>query len=146
MAIDRFQGEHRYLSNFWQCPLTIGGIVYPTAEHAYQASKTLDVGVRTLIAGLPTPGEAKRAGRRIDLRINWEGQKKRIMLLVLLTKFTDNMDLGKRLAATGDETLTEGNTWHDNYWGQCHCARCEGYGFNYLGVLLMAVRDVVRVD
>jgi predicted NAD-dependent protein-ADP-ribosyltransferase YbiA (DUF1768 family) len=50
-------------------------ITYPTAEHAYQASKTLDVEQRRKIAALATPAEAKAAGRALKLRDDWETAK-----------------------------------------------------------------------
>src|SRR4051812_21328901 len=40
--IAEFQGEYRFLSNFWPATVEFEGIRYPTAEHAYQAAKTLD--------------------------------------------------------------------------------------------------------
>jgi len=150
MAVDRFEGEFRFLSNFYPCSVTIGGIRYPSAEHAYQASKTLEFAIRNRIAALPSPGEAKRYGRRIELRPDWERAKKPVMLVVVLSKFTQNPLLGAQLADTADmedPLLTEGNHWHDNYWGSCSCPRCALQpGLNYLGRVLMAVRDAVRCD
>lgn len=40
--IREFQGEHRFLSNFWPATLRFGDWVFPSAEHAYQAAKSLD--------------------------------------------------------------------------------------------------------
>jgi N-glycosidase YbiA len=153
--ITQFQGEWRWLSNFWMCPVPVGGIVYPSSEHAYQASKVLDMAARAKIADMATPGEAKRAGQVLTLRPGWERAKKRVMLLVVLAKFSNNHDLARQLAATGDAYLEEGNTWHDFYWGVCrsyqddpHPKNCPGYGHgtNYLGRILTMVRDIVRED
>ena len=41
--ITEFQNQHRFLSNFWRAEVVHEGIAYPSAEHAYQAAKTLDV-------------------------------------------------------------------------------------------------------
>jgi len=41
-AITSFQGEYRFLSNFWPCHIVRDGLVYPSLEHAYAASKTDD--------------------------------------------------------------------------------------------------------
>jgi ribA/ribD-fused uncharacterized protein len=152
MAVDRFEGEFRFLSNFYMCPLRVGGLAWPSAEHAFQGLKSPNPDMHRLIAALPTPGEAKRGGRTLNLRPDWERVKKQVMLTVLLAKFTQNPELGARLADTADMAdplLTEGNYWHDNYWGACFCDRCKFArkpGLNYLGRLLMAVRDVVRCD
>lgn len=144
--ITAFQGEYRFLSNFWPCDVRLGDIVFPSAEHGYQARKSLVAEVQLSMARLATPGEAKRVGRTIELRPDWEQVKKRIMLLTVLSKFVQNRDLATRLVATEDAYLEEGNTWHDNYWGACRCDDHTGEGLNYLGRILMMVRDVVRVD
>lgn len=62
------------------------------------------------------------------------------MLDALRLKFA-NEDLGYKLQETGDKWLEEGNDWHDNYWGVCHCIKCQDImGKNHLGKLLMKVR------
>lgn len=155
MAIEHFQGQARFLSNFWLAPVSMGGIVYPSAEHAYQAHKSEAFHVRQALAEIPSAGQVKRAGQKIDMRPDWNEVRKRVMLLVVLAKFTQHQDLAKLLADTGEEHLVEGNRWHDNYWGSCECPACAlGYedmrwadrGFNHLGKTLMAVRNVVRAD
>src|SRR4051794_3834113 len=78
--IGAFQGEYRFLSNFWPAEVVDEGITYPTAEHAYQAAKSLDMGGRRRIARIATPGEAKRAGEAMALRPDWEGIKYGVML------------------------------------------------------------------
>lgn len=148
MAIDRFTGEWAVLSNFFTCSVQMSDHTFPSSEHAFQAAKSLSPAVWGTVSLLPDPATAKRFGRTVTLRGDWEQAKKRIMLNVLLAKFTQHPDLAARLAATGDEPLLEGNYWHDNYWGSCGCGRasCAEPGLNYLGRLLMAVRDVVRED
>ena len=144
--ITRFDGEYRFLSNFWLCEVSLGGLIYPSSEHAFQAQKSLHLYERARVMDAPTPGDAKRMGRSLTLRPGWDVFRKQAMLTVLVAKFTQNPDLGERLVSTEDVPLEEGNHWHDNYWGACSCSRCAGGGLNYLGRLLMAVRDVVRVD
>jgi hypothetical protein len=147
MAIESFDGEYRFLSNFWLCPVTLGGVIYPSAEHAYQAYKTRDLAVRARFTALATPAEAKRLGRSVELRGDWDRARKPVMLVTVLMKFTQNPDLGRRLAQTGGELLVEGNHWHDNFWGNCTCSQCaQAEGLNYLGLALMGVREVVRAD
>jgi ribA/ribD-fused uncharacterized protein len=145
--IDRFQGEYRWLSNFGEGGVWLDGIYYSYAEHAYQASKSVDPSVRVSVAALNSPGEAKRAGRQLEARPDWEAVKKRVMLLVVLAKFIQNPELQQKLIETGGHALVEGNTWHDNYWGNCVCDRCsEVPGANWLGRILEHVRDVVTPD
>lgn len=134
--IARFTGTYRFLSNFFPSPITICGIDYPTVEHAYQAAKTLDEDERLHIAALPSPADAKRAGRKLDLRPDWEDTKLDIMENCLRAKFAPGLDLAARLLSTGNARLIEGNHWGDRYWGVC-----DGRGENHLGELLMRIRE-----
>ena len=138
--ITLFDGEYAFLSNFYPSPFTHDGIMYPTNEHFFQAMKTLDVKQRQAIANASTPGQAKRMGRQIDLRPDWETSKEHVMELGLKLKF-QNPVLAERLKATESHELIEGTTWHDNEWGSCSCPRCINIrGKNKLGNLLMKVR------
>jgi len=145
--ITRFQGEWRFLSNFWPCRVQLSDLVFPSAEHAYQWSKQLvpSDGPDFKDPGM-TPGQAKRAGQRVLMVPDWEQVKKRAMLRVVMAKFVQNENLTALLLATEGAYLEEGNTWHDNYWGACGCPAHIGDGLNYLGRILMMVRDIVRVD
>lgn len=132
-------------SNFEAVPggLAFEGIVYPTAEHAYQAAKTTDMTERRRIASLPTPGQAKRAGRLIPL--DWDDRKAGVMAQILAIKFSREPFRSRLMAHTGD--IVEWNTWHDGYWGVCTCGRasCRRSGANVLGLLLMAIRRTLLV-
>ena len=143
--IDVFDGEFAFLSNFYSSPISDeDGIVYPTVEHYFQAMKSLDKSERFNIAIQPTPGKAKRCGRRVTLRPDWEQIKEDIMYEALQKKFADDL-LKEKLLATNDEYLEEGTTWHDNEWGVCHCLKCQDIvGKNKLGKLLMRVREEIR--
>lgn len=140
MAIDSFDGEYSFLSNFATSVVYMGGKAYPTVEHAFQAAKSTDPKEQAWVREAPSAGEAKRRGRRgVTLRKDWERDKVRVMSVLVYDKFTNNDDLKKRLLDTGDEDLIEGNTWNDTFWGVCH-----GSGHNYLGKILMAVRSALR--
>jgi hypothetical protein len=140
--IASFSGEFAFLSNFHPAPLRYGGVTWPTVEHAFQAYKTTDQQTRLAICELATPAEAKRAGRSLNLRPDWDQIRKQVMLDLLIAKFRHQGTLAARLGATRSRLLVEGNTWHDQYWGSCECGReaCRPAGYNYLGRLLMAVR------
>ena len=136
--IDSFQGEYRWLSNFWSSPIEYEGIKYPTVEHAYQAQKFQSNENKRRIAELKTPGEAKREGKEILLPPTWELIKDSIMEDLLRLKFKIS-ELQEKLLITGDVELVEGNTWNDTYWG-----RCRGIGQNKLGKLLMKIREELK--
>ena len=137
--IGEFQGEYRFLSNFWPAVVVDEGISYPRVELAYQAAKSLDLGERRRIAALATAGEAKRAGEALVLREDWAGIKYAVMLRCVRSKFLHHAELGAKLLGTGDAYLEEGNTWHDEIWGVY-----EGRGTNWLGKILMEVRGELR--
>ena len=136
--IDRFRGDHAFLSNFHGHPFQWDGKTWATAEAPFQASKTRDEHMRERIRAASSPAEAKRLGRRADLRCEWEQIKDDVMHSVLLAKFAVP-ELRDALLATGDAELVEGNTWGDVYWGVC-----AGRGRNQLGRTLMRIRDDIR--
>lgn len=142
--IDCFDGKFAFLSNFYLSPMTVDGIIFPTVEHLFQAAKTVSLVEREKIAAAATPGQAKRLGRNVILCDNWEEIKDDVMLNALRLKFAI-LPLREKLLATGNEELVEGNTWHDNIWGNCSCDRCKKIeGQNKLGKLLMQIREEIR--
>lgn len=132
--IDSFNKSYAFLSNFYPSAVVMDGQLYPTVEHAFQAAKTLILEERYAIQSQPTPGKAKRMGRRVTLRPGWDSFKDDVMLKLLEVKFS-NPELRAMLLATGSERLVEGNNHGDTYWGVC-----RGVGKNRLGELLMQVR------
>lgn len=135
MDITEFQNEHRWLSNFHPCPVTLDGLHFESVEAAYVAAKTLDESIRKQVQALRTPGACKRYGRSIELRFDWPKVKLHIMGKLLRQKFAPGTGLSQKLTETGDCQLVEGNHWGDEYWGVC-----RGKGSNNLGKLLMEIR------
>ena len=134
-AIPEFQGEYRFLSKFWPAQVELYGVIYPSVEHAYVAGKTMDLSLRRRIAACTTPGEAKRLGRALTLRADWDEIKLDLMLHLVREKFK-HPDLAEKLKNTGNVELIEGNHWNDTFWGVC-----RGKGQNHLGKILMKVRS-----
>lgn len=143
--IDRFDDEYSFLSNFSASPFKDKyGDFFPTMEHYFQAQKATDLYDFELVRKAKTPGFAKRLGRQIKLAPDWESVKEQVMLDGLRYKFAIP-ELRNKLLATGDQYLEEGNSWHDNYWGNCDCPRCKDImGRNMLGQLLMQVREEIK--
>ena len=135
--ISSFSGEYRWLSNFWLVKVSPldDRIVYPSVEHAYQAAKTDNLSDRVIISNLSTPGKAKRFGRTLTIRKDWDNIKEDVMLISLRCKFVFGSELAFQLIQTKDAYLEEGNSWGDVFWGICN-----GIGENRLGKLLMQVR------
>lgn len=140
-ATPSFRGTFAFLSNFHPCIVVFENQYYRTAEHAYAAAKTFDKTARLQIAQTYRPGTAKRMGRNVEMRRDWENVKVKVMEEILLDKFRRNPQLADLLIATGESHLEERNTWNDKYWGTV-----DGEGKNQLGKLLMKVRAILIQD
>ena len=136
--INSFRGKYFFLSNFYEIPVIFDGIRYQSSEAAFQAQKCADYEDRKAFANM-TPDESKKAGRKCNLRSDWEDVKVDLMKKIVYSKFTQNPYLAYGLLATGNEELIEGNTWGDKIWGQVN-----GEGQNLLGKILMEVREEIR--
>jgi len=146
MKINEFTNRYRFLSNFFTCSIVYDGQKWKTAEHLFQGLKTDNSIMKEKIRRAATPGQAKKLGRRVwDLKSNWKQKRNLHMLVVLRLKFRQNARLAIKLSATEDAILEEGNHWHDNYWGNCFCLKCESIkGRNQLGKLLMQIRKELK--
>ena len=134
--INNFRGKYYFLSNFYEAPVTWNGLTYLNNEAAFQSAKTFSD--RECFTNLD-PSSAKKLGRRVQLRDDWEDVKNDIMYEICKAKFSQNIELKKKLLATGDKHLEEGNTWGDKIWGTVN-----GVGENRLGKILMKIREELR--
>lgn len=134
-VINSFRGENGCLSNFYPVQVSYEGLVFHSAEAAFQAHKTRCVSVHRAFTTIISPGEAKQKGRALHLRADWENVKGGIMFAIVFEKFSKNTELLGRLCRTNPALLMEGNTWGDVEWGVC-----GGSGQNKLGKILMDVR------
>ena len=141
-VIDEFNGEYRFLSNFYQFPFEFEGLTYPNAEAAFQAQKCATDEEKNKYTTVKNPVVAKRMGKKEPgFPANWDEICYGIMKRILIAKFSDP-ELRSKLAASGDAILIEGNHWHDNRWGKCSCERCKNKnGQNWLGKILMEIRS-----
>jgi len=136
--ITSFHGPHWFLSDSYPASVMLDGKTYPTVAHAFQAAKTTDPAMRWHFQRTSlTAGDAKRLGRQITLRDDWEPIKVQIMMDLVWLKFQEP-SLAARLVETAGRQLVEGNHWNDTFWGVCN-----GVGSNWLGLILMTVRDTI---
>ncbi len=133
-----FSGKYCFLSNFAESPIVFMGQNYPTAEHLYQAMKAQMNSDHELIRKAETAGKAKKLGKKVLLRLDWQEVKDDNMRVVVDLKFEQNPELAAALKATGEVELQEGNWWGDKYWG---VDRKTGEGLNKLGKILMEQRE-----
>ena len=130
-----FFGPYRFLSNFQVAPVIYEGVNYPSTEAAYQAAKSLDPEIRKQFTNL-NPSESKKLGQKIKVRSDWEDVKYKVMLDICTSKFTIHSDLREALISTDGKYLEETNHWMDFTWGVCN-----GKGTNWLGKILMKIRE-----
>ena len=134
------QDEFGEFSNFAYFPIKLDGKMWHTTEHYFQAQKFADQQYQEKIRAERSPMIAARLGRdrKQKLRNDWESVKNNVMKKALMAKFTQHEDLKTLLISTGDAKLIE-HTVNDAYWGDGG----DGKGQNFLGRLLMQVRDEI---
>ena len=114
-----------------------------SSEHAFQADKAATLADWSWIMAADDGYEAKSRGRATKLRKDWEETKRQTMLEVVRLKMAQ-CELPRRiLLLTGDRRIEEGNWWGDRIWG---IDLQTGAGRNWLGEILMQVRDEIRAD
>jgi len=131
-----FKGHYRFLSNFYPCTLRSWGMTFHSSEHLYVACKIPkeNMELRYHVSQTTTAADAKKFGRIIEVREDWDDIKVDVMRSILLKKFSQP-PLKERLLEV-DKEIVEHNKWHDNFWGSCVCRRCGNKGENKLGKLL----------
>jgi len=147
-----------FCSNFHPAPIVLDGENWPTTEHYYQFQKSFDRRYRQAIRSATTPGQAKRLAAPPDAtghtgsdswfrkngampRPDWNEAKLEIMRRAIRAKFTQNAELARMLLSTGTAELVE-DSKSDSFWG----AGADGSGENWLGRLLMELRDELRTS
>lgn len=143
------------IGNEWVHSFLSNGHIEPDGtfvEREYQAAKAAREEDAALILACEKPfgpDGCKKLGRSVELRPDWDQVKFQVMTRLVMAKFKDHPELAEGLLATRDDLLVEGNTWHDNIWGDCRCNRpdhpeCKEPGLNWLGQILMCVREALR--
>lgn len=132
-------------SNLFKREIEFEGVIYPTAEHAYQAGKARKPEVREWLMAAPTPSLLAMAAHGLyvwDIAPDWSKVKFDRMKRILVAKYSQHDDLRELLLSTGTATLIETATVDNavnRLWGQVN-----GKGQNKLGELLMEVRGELR--
>jgi len=145
MIIKEFQGEYRWLSNFYPCNIEYEGIAFDSVEKAYQSAKTNDLKLREEISLLSSPGKAKRffKNRLEDVREDWNEVNLGVMRELLHKKFVENDYFRRKLLSTGNSEIQEGNFWGDVHYG---VDLRTGEGKNLLGKMIMKIRKEIREE
>lgn len=135
-SIDMFREEYEFLSNFYPAKMEFENITYHNSEAAYQAQKCKYSEDKLKFANMYAD-EAKKFGRKVEMREDWDEVKVDLMTKIVEAKFYQHPELAIRLLETGDKPLKEGNYWGDVFWGIDHIT---GEGENHLGQILMELR------
>ena len=146
-----FHSEHSFLSNFYPSPICEGGIMYPSAEHYFQASKCKalnDTDRLTRVLKAQTPLEAKQIADQIPETAEWRGGRETLLKAVIDSKFEQNTELADKLIGTGSARLMEAT--NNTFYGigatlHSRALRDRSYsGLNVLGQVLAAKRDSLK--
>lgn len=129
-----------YLSPFSAHEVAIDGIVYKTAEHAYQALRMIPE-VREQITQATSPLAAWRVAQTLkeEGKLAPDHDKDTLMEQVFRAKLAQHPDIREILLESGDRELLKVYPT-DNYWG----TGADGTGENRMGKLWMKLRDELR--
>lgn len=122
------------------------GRLWPTVEHAYQASKVLDseVDLIELIHSAKSPYEAKELTHKTEnlskIKPNWQAVKVNCMKELLYAKINQHAYVKKKLLETGEETIVEDSPV-DSFWGR----GSDWKGQNVIGKLWMELQDEIKL-
>ena len=136
----KISDEYGEFSNFSHYGFELDGKWWMTSEHYFQAQKFKGTQYEERIRLLDNPMKAAQLGRNRDLplREDWEKVKDDVMRNAVYAKFSQNIELKKKLIATYPNEIIE-KTSNDYYWG---CG-CDGTGKNMLGKIIMETRNLL---
>lgn len=143
----RANGPYGEFSNLYRCPVEFEGEQFASAEHAYQAGKPRKPEVRAWLLAAPSPSLLAAAAHSLsywDIAPGWSKGRRDRMRRVVEAKFCQHADLADVLLSTGDARIVECGTVDNEVnrrWGEVN-----GKGSNWLGLILMGVREGLRRD
>jgi ribA/ribD-fused uncharacterized protein len=140
--IKEFQGEYRWLSNFWPVEISYKGRVFKSVEHAYMSEKNTSDVWKDFCENEVDPKIVNKMSRIITLCPDWDEVKVDIMNQLTRVKY-QNQEFSEKLLKTGTQKLVEGNYWGDVFWG---VDNETGEGQNLFGKILMEIREEIRND
>ena len=148
-----FCSQHTCFSNFHQAPVKYNGIVYTSAEQAFQVAKARSGALHELADQMTTqinPLTIKRLGKKATPPPNWQNERDMIMHDIVKAKFIQNEEIKQKLLTTKAALFIEAT--RDTYWGAGATLNSkeirEGSwaGTNTLGNTLVQVRRELRAE
>ena len=127
-------------SNFARFPIQLKGKTWPTSEHYFQAQKFAGTAHEETVRNAKNAWWAAKYGRELaSLPEDWDEKRLEVMIDAVSAKFKQHPQLKKLLLDTGNAILIE-KTKQDNFWADGG----DGSGQNYLGKILMMVREELK--
>ncbi|MEU4244243.1 NADAR family protein [Actinoplanes sp. NPDC026619] len=139
MPINFYTPRFYIFNNFSAHAIEYRGKLYPTSEHAYQASKCTDPAGQEEIRSSRSPLQAKVLANEIYRNAkdpHWDGKKVAIVEEILRAKLAQHSEARDALIESGDEDIVEDSPT-DYFWGE----GADGSGQNMLGKIWMKLRD-----
>jgi ribA/ribD-fused uncharacterized protein len=155
--ITKFKGQYEFLDPAYYCLAEYDGVMYNSAEAAFLAAQFDDPYFRAVFRNPALPiWRARDLSRKLQRRRDWTPELSiELMRQITLDKFSRSRNLRSLLLATCHERIIAENNWHEQFWGCCICDTrpgkygrrfsCLVAGHNYLGEILMAVRDQLQM-
>lgn len=149
--------ENKEFSNFYETEFELDGVKYKSAEHAYQGIKAKTFGDEDAfnkIQKAKSAQSAKAAGKKVKdyKEETWKEKKDEVMKSVLRAKFTQNLELRKKLLDSGEKLIANADS-RDKYWGIGTSANTtmatdpkKWKGENKLGKMLEELRAVIKAE
>lgn len=159
------------LSNYYSSPISLGGLTFPTAEHAFQYYKyyhgsPVNLEYAEIIRVQATPRQARYLGslgskgpqdpqeaylnhiieefkaKGVAIHPQWNDYVKiLVMRRIIYHKFLENPPLAQELGVLDHKMLIY-HTTKDTFWGAIK-SNISYHGHNYLGRILMETREII---
>ncbi|MDA1359749.1 NADAR family protein [Glycomyces luteolus] len=144
MAINFYTPKYYVFNNFSAHSIEYRGKLYPTSEHAYQATKCTDPVGQETIRRARSPLQAKTLANetyRAAKDPDWGRKKVGVLEEILRAKLEQHAEAREALKDSGREDIVEDSPT-DYFWGE----GADGSGQNMLGKLWMKLRDDFRAN
>ncbi|MBX2808201.1 MAG: NADAR family protein [Cellvibrionaceae bacterium] len=140
IRFSRFDNSHAFSTSSSHA-FQLEDLMWPTAEHYYQAHKFDGMAYAEVILAAATAQEAHKLGNRwFKTKVHdWKAKRRLWMTRALYRKALEHKVVADALLATGDAQLIE-TSLYDHYWGIGRDQR----GDNMLGQVWMDIRAKIR--
>ena len=101
----QFTGYYQCFENSFPVSISVGGIAYPSVEHAFQAAKVSDAFLKHNISKIESLSEVTELLKDVPVRPNWEEVKYATLEQLMNLKFEASRKCKDVLVSTGARRL-----------------------------------------